>query len=100
MLCQKSCSAVRSNNRKKTIIANCKRCVEDAGCEIAPAWASGAQFFVPVTPKQLAELAETSFQLKPNHVVALCKDKAINKMVLNMELNHNMHCCLKPEWTN
>ena len=97
MLCQKCCSAARSNKRNNAIIADCKRCMEDADCDIAPARAGDAQFFAAVTPSQLAEFAEKRFQLKPNHVVALCKDKAINKMELNMELDHNMHCCLKPE---
>lgn len=48
---------------------------------------------MPVTAVQLAELAETGFELKPDHVVALCKDKATNKMVLNTELEQAMHCC-------
>lgn len=52
-------------------LSPCRHRVEDAGCEMRPAWASGALLLVPLTMEQHGELG---FKLERHHVLALDDD--------------------------
>ena len=53
---------------RSPILDECRARVVEAGCEVLPGFANGAKCFVPLTAQQMAEC---SFELQPQHVVAL-----------------------------
>eukprot|EP00929_Paragymnodinium_shiwhaense_P098651 TRINITY_DN60134_c0_g1_i1.p1 TRINITY_DN60134_c0_g1~~TRINITY_DN60134_c0_g1_i1.p1 ORF type:complete len:585 (+),score=58.51 TRINITY_DN60134_c0_g1_i1:136-1890(+) len=59
------------------LLASCIERVEEAGCQMSPAWANGALFLVPMTQSQLEDM-----RLQPYHIVARACDMSRIEKVL------------------
>ena len=53
-------------------LADCRKDVVDAGCEVTPTWANGAVLLMPLTQMQAQE---AQLELRPHHIVAFNGDK-------------------------
>ncbi|CAE7249948.1 hecd-1, partial [Symbiodinium sp. CCMP2456] len=76
-----SCSAaIKQVLLNSAELAECRRDVVDANCEVTPEWANGAVLLAPLTEEKASE---AQLQLRPYHVVAFKGDEGRVKAALS-----------------